>query len=287
MISAHAVSGLWQLRQIGEGDTEEEREESALATVIEEAQAEGLTPTHDHLRAVCVRRFAYKTAKAGPNPILAACYEDYKQDLQTVAPLGLRDTDFSGTVEKAKARPGDFAANLVAVCTDERKLPGRNELLRVATGPDLAAVVPGLLALATDLADVEGKKKLLKTKEAELKAMRHTRAYATIKEEADKLRAELEAMGALPKKGGRRPGLKIAGGADRYEDAGEDAGHEAIGQADNEVLDALDSAKADLEQGLDSDWPEAPDAITAILERVRECEALLDQIKARAAIDDD
>jgi hypothetical protein len=116
-----------------------------------------------------------------------------------------------GVVTVAQKLSGDVTDNLVKACAERNELPRRDELLQVVTGRALEEIIPRLNALAQSVAEVEAKKRLLKTRQAEIRAMLQEGGLARLREEAKALRTELEQMGVLNKKVKGKPAATAPG----------------------------------------------------------------------------
>jgi len=278
-LSANAVSGLWQLDAAGgyQGSTQEEQEENGLVAVIVEAQEEGVNISRDNLRAICERRAGYYRAKKGSNPPAAPTYAAYKQDCLLAKQLG--NGGSYGIVTDAQKLPGNFADNLIAVCTEQRRLPRPDDLLAVVTGQALEEIIPRLNTLAQEVADTEAKVNLLKTRKAEIRGMLQEGGLTKLREETKALQTELEEKGVITKRGGKKK--------DEADDGPkvEEAEEEAAGEEElNEVQENLDTALESLEAAFDAEWPESEDdgMIQAILLSAQGCEEKLAEIINKA-----
>ncbi len=241
-----------------------------MVAVTEEAQEEGVSLSRDNLRAICDRRASYFKAKKGSHRPAAPIYAAYKQDGDVAKPLS--NGGSFGVVREARRLPGDFADNLISICTEQRKLPRAEELLEVLTGMALEEIMPRLVTLAQDVTDTEAKKNLLKTRKAEIRAMLKEGGLATLREETKALQTELQQKGVIKKRGKGKPEDRPAVEADaEVEEAEEEP---------NEVQDNLDTALTYLDAALEADWPEHE--YQAVLHSAQVCEQKLAEITTKA-----
>lgn len=278
-LSANAVNGLWQLDAAGgyEGSTKEEQEENGLVAVLQEAQEEGLSFSRENLRLICDRRAKYFRAKEGSyNRPAAPNYLAYKRDCLVAKQVG--EGGSYGVVKEAQRLPGDFTDNLIKVCTEQNKLPRAEELLQVVTGKALEEIAPRLKILADEIADIENKKNLLKTREAEIRAMQEQGALGALRDEAQALRKELVEKGAIKKKGK----AEEEAAAPAPSPANGDADREDAEDEPNQVQDNLAEAIDYLDEAFISDWPQSEAMLQAILDSAKKCEDKLAEITNKA-----
>jgi len=67
-----------------------------------------------------------------------------------------------GSVTDARKLPGDFADNLIPLCTERTQTPRAEQVLEVVTGKALEEIVTSLGTLAQRQEDIEAKKSRLK-----------------------------------------------------------------------------------------------------------------------------
>lgn len=253
-----------------------------LRAVLEEAKEDGVPLDRDSLREIVLRRadFNYwsNDGKEGVNKPAAPTYAEYKRDLAAVKELGEGRTDY-GIVTKARQLEGDLGDNLVAVCKENRVLPKTDHLLVVLTGKALEDVVSRLKDVGKESADIEEKKKLLKTRRKQLKEMLQEEGLKKIREEAKTLEQELQAKGVLKPKSKPIPPTSEGGSTPPQPDTTQD--DEEDQKPDSEVYMGLQTAWETLDEALSGEWPQEDSELNAILLKSQECETKLAEITAK------
>jgi hypothetical protein len=161
------------------------KDAGGLVAIFEEAQEDGVPLTKDNLRAIVERRANYFREGA---KVAATSYADYKQDWTVAKTLG---TGTWGIVTDARKLPGDFADNLIRLCTERKRTPRAEQLLEVATGKALEEIVARLGTLAQRQEDIDAKRDRLKTLKKEIKAIRGG-MLGKLLEEAKAIEAEIK-----------------------------------------------------------------------------------------------
>jgi hypothetical protein len=252
-------------------------EAGGLLAVLQEAKEDSIPLTKDNLRDIVLRRanYSYCSKTDGAMKPAGATYTDYKRDCIVAKKLGKGTW---GIVTDTQKLPGDFAENLIKLCTERNKLPVAEDLVTVVTGKALEDIVARLGTIAQTSAENEAKKNRLATLSKQIRAMRQPDGLKCLQEEKKALQEELEEKGIITSKNGRRKDeLPPADGdADEAEEGEEE---DDVGQ----VRSNLDQALQFLEDALDDpDWPQDADELRAILQSAQEVETKLAEITARA-----
>ncbi len=251
--------------------TERLSEAGGLRVVLEEAQADGVPFERDHLREIVMRRadFNYlsKEGYEGRDKPAAKTYAEYKKDLATIKDIENGPLSY-GIIDEAKNHDGDFADNLVALCKEQGKLPKAEGLMASLTGEALENVVTKLKVVVAEQAEIEKKKEALAARRKEIRARQKDPSLRKLREEEKALKEELKAKGVSVDKSSSSPS---------QEEASEEKAKE-----ESEVYTGLETALANLEDALTSEWPADEDELNSILRKAQDCEDKLAEITAKA-----
>jgi hypothetical protein len=239
--------------------------------VFAEAKEDGVPLTKDNLREIVLRRaeYAYRSKPDSHRKPAASDYEQYKQDLAIAGRLG---GNSGGVVSDAKQLPGDVVENIIEVAREKLALPRADDLVEVATGPPLEALVN---RLATEVGEVKAKMDLLATRKKQVRAMLQEGGLKEIREEVKALERELIGKGVLTKRAKGKPEpLPPA--------EGESGRRKAEELAASEVRMACLNAIENLDAAFDGDWPEDPTELEAILKVAEDAEEKVTEVIGKA-----